>query len=97
MILWYIQEALNSILITYFSLCRFHIIFLTLYCRNFLKTIAFSKFFLQEEERDEGRLMWMSLVRSSLSRKPEKKGFNKNFLVAEFMCCEGQNFREIKI
>ena len=41
--------------------------------------------------------MWMSLVRSSLSHKPEKKGFNKNFLVAEFMCCEGQNFRENNI
>ena len=35
----------------------------------------------------------MSLVRSSLSRKPEKKGLTKFFL----MCCEGQNCREIKI
>ena len=28
MILWYVQEALNSVLITYFSLCRFHKYFL---------------------------------------------------------------------
>ena len=34
--------------------------------------------------------MWMSLVQSNLSRKPEKKGFNKIFLVAVFMYCEGK-------
>ena len=37
--------------------------------------------------------MWMSLVWSILSHKPEKKGFNKkNFLVAVFMYCQGKNF-----
>ena len=68
----------------FFSLCRLYVIFLTLYCRNFLKTVASSKFFLQEEEHDEERLMWMSLVRSNLSCKPEKKGFNKKIF---FSCC----------
>ena len=67
----------------FFSLCRLLVIFLTLYCRNFLKTISFSKFFLQGEERDEGRSMLMSLVQSNLSRKPKKKGFNKK----NFSCC----------
>ena len=67
----------------FLSLCRLHVIFLTLYCRNFLKTVASSKFFLQGEERDEGRSMWMSSVQSNLSRKPEKKGFNKKI----FSCC----------
>ena len=50
-----------------------HVIFLTLYCRNLLKTVTSSKFFLQGEERDEGRSMWMSSVRSNLFCKPGKE------------------------
>ena len=41
--------------------------------------------------------MWLTLVQGSLYRKPEKKSLIRNFLFAEFMCCEGSKLGKFKV
>ena len=53
MILLYIREVLKSVLITCFSLCRFHKYFLPYVVEISLKLSLSRNFFLQGEERDE--------------------------------------------
>ena len=89
--LWILYKLLIFLFLGFINI-SYHI-----YCRTFLKIIAFSKFFVQGEESDEWRSMWMTLVRSSLSRNPEKKSLIKIFFLQNSCAVRGKILGKLKL